>query len=253
MPSDTTPNLASEARAILEYWELVASPVFNGRAKIPQGDGRQVLLVPGLFGNDWYLQTLSMWLRRIGYRPVASGLRFNAGCPDRLTREAEAGIRDAIDGDRPVAVIGHSRGGMLGKVFLTRIGFPCDRLILLGSPLGAILRGGRDALTYALLNDDEEQGEQIASPHVANAGRQAMRLLDPDCTLPVCDCGYIHDLLAPLPDGIAVTSIYSREDPVVAPTASRVEGANNIEIRGSHGGLVNNAAAYPHIAAALAN
>lgn len=43
--------------------------------------------IPGLLGNDWYLQALHNWLKRIGYRPLASELRRNTGRIFKLATE----------------------------------------------------------------------------------------------------------------------------------------------------------------------
>ena len=47
-------------------------------------------------------------------------------------------------------------------------------------------------------------------------------------------------------------SVFSSEDPVVAPGASRVPGAENVEVTGTHSGLVYNRKVYPHLARFLA-
>ena len=73
----------SEAQAMQEYMALHADPVLNGQG-VPQGDGSSVLVLPGLFGNDLYLATIRTWLTRIGYKPVASNILWNVGCPRRL-------------------------------------------------------------------------------------------------------------------------------------------------------------------------
>ena len=75
--------LAAEARSMQELFALQLDPVFRG-VGVDRGDGRAVLLIPGLFGSDAYLEPLRSWLRRVGYRPVRSTMVVNAGCPERL-------------------------------------------------------------------------------------------------------------------------------------------------------------------------
>ena len=58
-----------ESRALGELAALHSSPVFWGR-DVKRGDGRLVIVVPGLFGNDVYLGPLRDWLRRMGYQPA---------------------------------------------------------------------------------------------------------------------------------------------------------------------------------------
>ena len=120
-----------------------------------------------------------------------------------------------------------------------------------GSPVGRILQSGKEGM-IALARNDSDASAQVAAPLVVEAGRRAMKFFDPDCDAPFCDCAYIRDLLAPLAAGTKTTAIYSSEDQVVSPDACVMHGATNIEVTGTHSGLVFNKAVYPHIAAALA-
>ena len=49
-----------------------------------------------------------------------------------------------------------------------------------------------------------------------------------------------------------VTSIFSIEDPVVPAAACRLSGAENVEVRGSHSGLAQNAQVFAHLGRVLA-
>src|SRR6202034_4671235 len=70
-----------ECRSSGELARLLTDPVLRGRG-VPHGDGRTVLLLPGFLASDGTLRLLARFLRRIGYRPVAGGIRFNSGCGD---------------------------------------------------------------------------------------------------------------------------------------------------------------------------
>ena len=72
----------AETRWTAELARLVVDPVFHGGG-VPHGDGRPVLLAPGLGGGDQTLAVLALWLRRIGYRPHTAGFVANTGCSDR--------------------------------------------------------------------------------------------------------------------------------------------------------------------------
>lgn len=249
-------NLSGEVNALREYWALRAAPVFRGHG-VPRGDGKAVLVLPGLFGNDFYLQPLRSWLGRIGYKPTVSTIAFNAGCSRRLIERVEVGLARQLDStEAPVAIIGHSRGGMLGKAIASRLGERCAHFIALGSPVGQILKSGREgmaALASGDADDSDPNNAQIAAPSVVEAGRRAMKFFDPDCDSPFCDCAYVQDLLAPLPAATKTFAVYSSEDQVVSPDACALEGATNIKVTGTHSGLVFNKAVYPHIATALAS
>lgn len=243
MIQQTSSNLASEAFAWAEFVQLLADPVFYG-AGVPHGDGRLVLVLPGLFGNDWYLQPLRLWLGRIGYRPVASNLQVNAGCPERLTRAVERSFepRRRRAGGR-AAIIGHSRGGVLARAIAARMGEEVSHLVLLGAPVGAIERWS-----------GSWQGHQPpGNPRVVDAGNRARRLLDPECDAPLCGCPFQTDLQRRLSPATRVTSIFSREDPVVPAWACEVPGGRNIEVPGTHIGLAFNGQVYRELAAALSS
>jgi pimeloyl-ACP methyl ester carboxylesterase len=215
------------------------------------GDGRVVLVLPGLFGNDLYLQPLHQWLRRIGYRPHRSTLAVNAGCPDRLRSQVETSLRRAMKRHPgPVALVGHSRGGMLAWALASRLQADASHLVLLGSPAPTLVRALREGLTYP--------PPGVAASPVAHAGARAMQLLDPDCNMPACECPYPQDVRRPLSSGTRVLAISSRDDQVVPARASQVgdgvvAGAQNIEVGGTHSGLIFNRAVYGHLATFLAS
>ncbi len=236
-------SISREPLAFQELAELMADPVFYG-VGVPRGDGRLVLALPGLFGNDWYLQPLHSWLSRIGYRPVPSTFWINAGCPERLTRQAEQAIeRRSRRTDRPIAIIGHSRGGILAKAIASRLEGRASHLILLGSPVGAIMRFRWGSTANAPTR---------TSRHLAEASSRVRNLLDPDCTAPDCGCPFPADLQRPLHSNTRVVSIYSREDPIVPAWSCQVQGGENLEVAGTHTGLAFNRGVYRALAAALA-
>jgi pimeloyl-ACP methyl ester carboxylesterase len=241
--ADERELLRREAGALAELAALQRDPAFYGWG-VPRGDGRLVLVVPGLFGNDLYLQPLRSWLQRIGYTPVTSSLPMNAGCPNRLRGQVENALAQRRRWRAgPLALIGHSRGGLLCWALASRLQDEVSHLILLGSPAGAVVT--------AMRQDGNLVPANVATS-VATAGMRALKLLDPDCTVPACGCDYVEDVRRDLSPGTKVLSIASRDDGIVAADASRVEGAENIEVGGTHGGLVYNRAVYPHIARFLA-
>ena len=243
MVQSAAPSLAREARAWGEFVQLLADPVYYG-AGLPRGDGRLVLVLPGLFGNDWYLRPLRVWLNRIGYRSVPSTLAVNAGCPERLTREVESNLHRRMESvPGAVVLIGHSRGGILARAIASRLGGEVSHLVLLGSPVGAISRvtsfGGAAGW------------KSPAHSGVTAAGTLARRLLDPECEAPFCGCPFPQDLVRPLDPGTIVISIYSSEDPIVPAWSCHMPGAINIEVTGSHIGLAANRDVYREMSTAL--
>jgi pimeloyl-ACP methyl ester carboxylesterase len=233
-----------ESQAFAELAALHASPVFWGRG-VPRGDGRLVVVVPGLFGNDMYLRPLRDWLRRMGYRPARSSLTINAGCPNRLLTTIEEGIhRQLAASTGPVALIGHSRGGMLCWALASRLGTRVSHLALVGSPAPAVVEMFRQQRTYTPTG--------VAHAGVAAAGQRAMRLFDPDCTVPACGCEYVQDITRPLAASTKVLSVTSRDDPIVPRRATEVRRGENVTVGGSHSGLAHNRAVYEHLGRFLA-
>jgi hypothetical protein len=92
----------------------------------------------------------------------------------------------------------------------------------------------------------------LAAGPVAQAGQRALRLFDPECTVPACGCPYTVDLRRYLSSATRVLSIRSQDDHVVPPRATEVPGGENAVVRGTHSGLVYNRAVYPLIGRFLA-
>jgi pimeloyl-ACP methyl ester carboxylesterase len=135
------------ARLTAEAWQpaaelglLFTDPVFWGWG-VPRGDGHPVLVLPGLLGGDQYLELLRGWLRRIGYRPVASGLDSNPGWSEELVRDLGTIAARAAERDgRRVTIVGHSLGGVQGRSIAFRRPDTVRHVITLGSPIAS---GGR--------------------------------------------------------------------------------------------------------------
>ncbi len=235
--------MASEAFAFREIATQRRDPIYRGEG-VPRGDGRLVVIIPGLFGSDFYLWPLRGWISRIGFRASTSGLWVNAGCPDRLTKDIQKWVeRQQPDHDRPIVLIGHSRGGLLARALAVRLGSRVSHLVTLGSPVGLVSafapRGNVPPIAHPTMS------------RVAQASNTARRILDPGCSFPDCGCEFVDNMRASLAPQTIVLSIYSREDPIVPPQSSIVTGARNVEVTGTHSGLVYNPAVYRELARSL--
>jgi pimeloyl-ACP methyl ester carboxylesterase len=91
--------------------------------------------VPG-FGNPAAaVAPLARWLRSGGWAVVVPRLGLNVGCGTAATELVAAAVRDgARSSGRPVAIVGHSRGGLLGRVAAVREGEHVDRLVSVCTP-----------------------------------------------------------------------------------------------------------------------
>jgi triacylglycerol lipase len=228
-----------ELRWQLELARLLVDPVLRG-AGVARGDGRPVILMPGLGGGDQTLLVLAAWLRRIGYRPHLCGFVANVSCSDRALTRVERRL-EAVHAryDRRVALIGHSRGGHYARA----LGHRRPELVSHAISLGG---GLRQMLAVSYPTQLGARGVRVALLRTGRAG-------SPLCLTEGCDCAFGRDYAAPFPtDRVRLTSIYSKQDGVVRWQSALVDGAQCTEVTGSHVGLIFNRKTYHAIAATLA-
>ena len=228
-----------ELRWQVELGRLLVDPVFRGRG-IPWGDGAPALLIPGFMAGDTSLKVMRGWLERIGYNAHASGIAFNVDCSDRTLDALERRL-EALAGEsgRQVALLGHSRGGHFVKALARRrpelvcsaisLGAGLDRPFDISVPTRAAVAAVRAV-------------HSVTSDRIARNG----------CFTTACRCRFVEDFSAPFPDGVPLTSIYTRSDGVVRWEACVVDYAHCVEVAGSHIGLACNRDVYRHVARTLA-
>ena len=219
--------LLLEQRAGLELADLLANPVYYGIG-VPRGDRAPVLLIPGFLGSDDYMQVLRGWLQRVGYRPYRSGIRFCVGSPFRLVRQVIARAEElAEQHDQPVTVIGHSLGGVLGCALARQRPDLVEHVVTLGSPLCPDPRAASHAAVAALADVLVRETKTSADLVMEREREQAL-------------------FTGPLPTGVRLTCIYTREDAVVSWDACFDEDPRTTahEVPGTHCGLAWNARVY---------
>jgi triacylglycerol lipase len=231
-------NLLGEARWQIELAGLLASGVHRG-VDVPRGDGAPVVLVPGFLAGDASLAVMRAWLRRMGHRTYRSGIAWNVDCSEAAVRRLDRRVAEVAErAGRPVALIGHSRGGLLAHAVAVRRPGRVRRVITMGSPLSSPL----DASILTL-----------AAVGWARLGQNVLRPARPQCLTTSCPCAFGTDLrrVSPVP----LTSIRSSEDGIVRPDSCVVPDddgrVRNVVVRGSHIGLCVNTSVYREIAAAL--
>jgi len=234
-----------EMLTMVDLGALFADPAFYGIG-VPRGDGRLVVVLPGLLGNDLYLQPLRRWLGWIGYSPVRSTLDFNAGCLQRLREQVLKEIMRRMAQDpKPIAIIGHSRGGLMGWALASQLQEKVSHLVLLGAPVAAF-------------RASVQSGDPLAP--AGPIGRALMRIsdelrdmLDPDCNYPNCRCAMVNDVMSDLSPSTSVLSIHGSEDLVVGEMAQTIEDGEALEVNASHVGLVYNPRVYHALGRFLAS
>jgi triacylglycerol lipase len=224
----------AETRWQAELARLLVDPVFRG-GDTPRGDGLPVVLIPGFLAGDSSLGVMQSWLRRVGYSAHASGITLNVDCSDRALTRLDARVADVHERTgRPVALIGHSRGGHFAKALAHWRPARVAGVIALGagldSPFDISLPTKAAVSAFRALHAHRRRG----------------------CFTEGCHCSFQSHYAAPFPPEVPLTSIYSREDGVVWWEACVVPYARNVEVTGSHVGLACNRKAYRAIADALA-
>ncbi len=200
------------------------------------GRGRTVMLIPGFMAGDVTLLLLANFLRRLGHRAVFGGIWSNSKCPRATLDELASRLVEVYDrAGEPVAIVGHSLGGLYARELAHRLPAEVDRVITLGAPL----RRPRDAANLAV--------QAVARSMAAIRGRAE------GCLSEACTCGLsIHD---DFHDAVPTTVIYSRSDGVVhwesCVNLSGSEMVENIEVTCSHVGMAFSAEVYRAIAERL--
>jgi triacylglycerol lipase len=225
-----------EMLTMVDLGALLADPVFYGIG-VPRGDGKPVVVIPGLLGNDLYLQPLRRWLGCVGYSPVRSTLLFNAGCMQRLREQIHREITRRTETDpRPIALIGHSRGGVMAWALASQFREKVSHLVLLGSPVASFRASVASGNPYAPAG--------AVGRMLMRTSEEFRKILDPDCDYPNCGCTLVNDVVSHLSARTAILSIHGSEDLVVREVAQSTTDGQNVLVNASHVGLVYNAQVY---------
>lgn len=216
--------LFGEARFPVEAASLL--PALPALLRAPKGDGHAVITIPPFGAGDAFTTVLRTYLGRLGYQVNKWGaseiLAFH-----RLNKVAVRRLREvAEESGSPVSLIGHSLGGIYAREVARAAPEYVRRVITVGSPFAGDLKSNIVWPMY----------EAVTGTRIKSIPRETMaRLNDP----------------LPLPS----TAIFSRSDGVVSWKACiDVEAplAENVEVTGSHIGLLHNPTVFFIIADRLA-
>ncbi len=198
---------------LLVVLALVAAAAVRGRGdggSVDQARSGPVLLVAGYGGSTASLESLAGRLRAAGREAiVVPTVDGNTGDLTEQARALDRAARAAIaEGAPSVDVVGYSAGGVVSRIWVADLDGDAmaRRVVTLGSP-----HGGTEVAGLAA-------GLSPASCPLA------CRQLAPDSDL--------LDALPQTPAGPRWVSIWTADDDVVVPpSASRLEGAVNIELQ----------------------
>ncbi|MEG3176349.1 alpha/beta hydrolase [Sphingomonas sp. RB3P16] len=181
-------------------------------AQGPRGDGRPVLLLPGLFNSDVSGVFLRRYLRTLGYRAAGWGLGRNLGVRtigvegERLHATIQA-LYDET-GER-VTLVGVSLGGIMARYAAHRWPELVREVVTISSPFAGSPRATNVWRAFELLT-----GDRIDAPRVIAQGALVASAL-------------------PVP----ATAIWSRSDGLVNGMICHGPGERAVEVRSSHVGV----------------
>ena len=198
-----------------------------------------VLLIPGFLCGDASMRPLAAALEAHGHPAYPSGIACNVDCSEaalgpllRLVGELAARHR------APVAVVGHSRGGLFARVIARRHPDLVSAVITLGTPHRDPWRTHpwlwAQALAFSVLGSLGVPGTMTVA-----------------CGLGACCAGFWRDVAAPPPPGVRVLSIYSTTDGIVDWRACLEHDGRHAEVRAGHYELPGHLSTLPMVLAAL--
>lgn len=187
--------------------------LFSGKGA---GDRHPVLVLPGFMATDVSTIYLRRYVRRLGYTPYAWQLGRNYGKPEFLD-QLELQIAQIYEQhSEKISVIGFSLGGVFARELGKRHADKIRQVITLGSPFLGVGEANNVSWLFSLLNGNkkpERTNEQL-----------------------------LKDIPRPAP--VPTTAIYTKQDGIVPwRLCMEIEETSihqNIEVLGSHFGLIHN-------------
>ena len=219
-----------------EWAALRLSRVYGAKG-LPGGNGHPVIAIPGFLGSFAGLRPLTGWLERVGFDVHDPGFERNVQCPDVLLERLSDRVASIAASQGKVTLIGHSLGGSLARAAAVRAPGLVDVVITMASPL-------RSVRAHPLVAD---LARLLALVVPARHGGSAQHM-----HAPTCACELAELLASPIPVGVRRVAIYTRDDGIVDwRTCMEGDDSVDVEVSGTHVGLVVNRSAYEAIAQAL--
>lgn len=200
-----------------------------------------VLLVPGFLLGDVTLDPLARFLRKAGHSPHSVGIRCNLDCSERSVDRVTAVAEELVARyARPITLLGHSRGGLFARVLARRRPELVSSVITLASPY-------RDQLAVHPL---VWASAATLATFGTLCGGSTLRW---SCSGSRCCAAFSQDVHEPLPTGIGLLSIYSRQDGIVDWRACLDPAGRQLEVASTHCGMVAHAPTLWAVAEAIAD
>ncbi|GAA0726632.1 hypothetical protein GCM10009106_01680 [Sphingomonas japonica] len=182
---------------------------WRGLMDVPRGDGRPVMLLPGLFNSDRSNIVLRRYLNAIGYD--AQGWQLGRNFGQRTIGVDAMKLSDRIaarveEAGEPVTLIGVSLGGIMARLMAHRHPDLVREVITVSAPFAGPARATNVWRAYEVIS-----GTRIDDPEVLALAEEAA---------------------APLP--VPATAIWSASDGFVNGYACRDGHGAAIEVQSSH-------------------
>ncbi len=141
-----------EARVVADW--VRGRMLSRGLAARFPGDGRAVIVIPGLFTSDARTRVLRQTLKRAGYRTYGWGLGRNMPIKADILERVGARVSaiEAREGG-PVTLVGWSLGGLIARAYAHHAPHHIRAVITLGSPFSGDPRSNRAWQIYELVAD----------------------------------------------------------------------------------------------------
>lgn len=189
----------------------------NIKDRLPQGDGHPVLVLPGMLTGDFFYKNFRRHIEEKGYKAHPWNNGVNMGLSQQTAARLKKRLEEvfAEGGGRKVTIIGHSLGGIYARELAREFPEMVRDVITMGTPIGGM--SGGDAipdLLRRIFNRFTKNPEWQNNPELDQRG------------------------LTPPP--VPVTSIYSKDDPIIKwraclnPACATTE---NVEVSTTHVGL----------------
>lgn len=196
-------------------WERLISKYYR-TTYLPKkpGDGRPILVIPGIITSDRSTRGLRKYLTKIGYAAYPWGLGTNMGQFQIHLQQLETLIQDIhAKHKQQVILIGWSLGGIYARELAKNIPNDVSEVITLGSPFAGINEPNHAMWIFALVQKITKR--------------------------PPPDSRWLANIKKPAP--VKTTAIYTKQDGVVPWQACMEKIENdqykNVQVKGSHTGL----------------
>ncbi len=210
-------HLSEAFRAFGEFKKT--TEFYRAFKRYKKGDGHPVLVIPGFMGSNTSTRRLRKFIKRLGYISYDWGLGRNYADLEEVNVLMELVDKIYAKHHVKVTLIGWSLGGVYAREIAKNRSDKIRQVITLGSPFAGITEPNNATWLFNLLK-----------------GKQVEEL----------DSEWLDGLENPAP--VPTTALYTKEDGVVSWKICKEKKEDdwhqNVEVRGSHMGLANNATVW---------